>query len=72
MLSPELLARAVVSEPDWCNCTLASGEIDLDRLRAHIAEALRVYARQERERILEAIASVYHGDACRAIIRALE
>jgi hypothetical protein len=48
------LARAAVAEPDWCNCTLASGEIDFNRLRSHVVDALRAaYAagvQAERER----------------------
>lgn len=41
----DILARAVVAETDWRQCELASGEIDLDRLRVHIAAAIRAYGR---------------------------
>lgn len=47
-LTPEQIARAIVAEPDWCNCTLATGEIDFARLRAHIAAAFRTVASTER------------------------
>jgi hypothetical protein len=53
LLTPEMMARAIVSEPDWWQPG-PDFLIDFDKLRAHIAQAIafdRGYASGERLQI---------------------
>lgn len=69
-MTPEQIARAIVSEPDWRQCELASGELDFDRLREHIASAIR----DDRKRLIEQVLSIlqhYPGQSKVGYIRSL-
>lgn len=70
-MTPEQIARAIVGESDWRQCTLASGELDFDRLRAHIADAIRLDREREAERICAFLAGENFGVGTHDVVRAV-
>lgn len=70
-LSPEMMARAIVSEPDWWQ-PAPEFLVDFDRLRVHIAQAIefdrgytRAYEREACAKLVEEYGYMSAADAIR-------